>query len=234
MEVCSRHFGTARRRANICCTARADRGWRTDCRLASRAAQHPARGRRAATGGAARHGSAGFDPAGVHVRVLRLPGNPSLSAVGRPRPARWWWSSKRRDLLSKVVPVTERDVIELAGHLPAACHVDRSLARTLAAYVGRRRYFEGGARAKRMSRSLGELLESAATNRRHWPATTGCSARCTSVRSLRIGPAPKVSPRQQHPLHHGQNSRAPRWQRSDLLRRDRTSTVGSTSCDNLT
>ncbi len=46
---------------------------------------------------------------------------------------------EQRDLLSGVVPVADREVIELASQLPTNCHVSRSLAHTLAAYVGRRR-----------------------------------------------------------------------------------------------
>ncbi len=64
---------------------------------------------------------------------------------------------EQRDLLSGVVPVADRDVIELAGRLPATCHVSRSLARTLAAYVGRRRFFSA-ARREEMARPLGAIL----------------------------------------------------------------------------
>jgi hypothetical protein len=64
---------------------------------------------------------------------------------------------EQRDLLSGVVPVADREVIELAGRLPATCHVSRSLARTLSAYVGRRRFFSA-ARREEMSRSLGMIL----------------------------------------------------------------------------
>ncbi len=64
---------------------------------------------------------------------------------------------EQRDLLSGVVPVADREVIELAGHLPPNFHVSRSLARTLAAYVGRRRFFSA-ARREEMTRSLGTIL----------------------------------------------------------------------------
>ena len=64
---------------------------------------------------------------------------------------------EQRDLLSGVVPVADREVIELAGRLPATCHVSRSLARTLAAYVGRRQFFSA-ARREEMARSLGSVL----------------------------------------------------------------------------
>ncbi len=64
---------------------------------------------------------------------------------------------EQRDLLGGVVPVADREVIDLAGRLPATCHVDRSLARTLAAYAGRRRFFSS-ARREEMTRPLGELL----------------------------------------------------------------------------
>jgi hypothetical protein len=64
---------------------------------------------------------------------------------------------EQRDLLSGVVPVADREVTELAGRLPASLHVSRSLARTLAAYVGRRRFFSA-ARREEMARSLGMVL----------------------------------------------------------------------------
>jgi uncharacterized RDD family membrane protein YckC len=64
---------------------------------------------------------------------------------------------EQRDLLSGVVPVADREVIELASQLPPTCRVSRSLARTLAAYVGRRRFFSA-ARREEMARSLGVIL----------------------------------------------------------------------------